>query len=445
LFYAVGLRAYPLNGNELAAVLVFLASITLINLRVIEEAVAALAGLIFMIILTSYGPVEAFHYIDWNIIAILFGMWLITAYMNRAGFAEAVVSAVAKRVRSYHSFLVSMMLLAGFISIFVDNVLVILLLGSIVIEAAKRNGGNPALAVLMIGFSANFMGTALLMGDLPPQLLHSIGKAEFLDFIWFRGKPSSFPLLTITFLIVTGLMYLLLVRKEPNTLGDVGSESQTKVNRGLLLVSTAFFIGTVVGMAIRPMLGVPLGFITVAGASLLALTVEVWRRLGGEGLPSFEDVILDVEWRALLFYATLFGLVGGLEYTGALRDFAKALTQYIAESLPVSYSIFYWTTGLLAAIVEHDALLLTMLYTVRDAACMAGVDPWPFYWCMAWAATLASNATVAAAPALYVAVALAEKAGYRITARRFLSYSLPYAFSSLAIHYLLTLPVWGVH
>jgi Na+/H+ antiporter NhaD/arsenite permease-like protein len=433
-----------MGSGELIALLVFLAAITAVNLRVVEETVAALAGLIVMVILTGYTPLEAFHAVDWNVIMILFGMWLITAYMNRAGFAEAVVSAVSGRVRSYHSFLVAMMLLAGFISMFVDNVLVILLLGSIVIEAAKRNGGNPLLAVLMIGFSANFMGTALLMGDLPPQLLHSVGGAEFLDFIWFRGRPSSFPLLTATFLAVTGLMYILFVRREPRELRGAPASGGGGVNRGLLLVSTSFFAGTVAAMAVRPLLGVPLGFITVAGASLLALTVEVWRRLGGRGLPSFEEALADIEWRALIFYATLFSLVGGLEYTGVLRDFARLLTGYIAESLPLAYTVMYWATGLLATIVEHDALLLTMLYTVRDAARLVGVDPWPFYWGMAWAATLASNATVAAAPALYVAVTLAEKAGYRVSARRFLGYSLPYALFSLAVHYLLTLPLWGV-
>jgi len=239
-------------------------------------------------------------------------------------------------------------------------------------------------------------------------------------------------------------MYILLIRREPSELREDPSRSGA-ANCGLLLVSTGFFAGTVAAMAVRPLLGMPLGFITVAGASLLTLTIEAWRKLGGRGLPSFEEVVLDVEWRALMFYAALFSLVGGLEYTGALHDFARLLTDYIAESPPLAYTVVYWVTGLLAAIVEHDALFLTMLYTVRDAARLAGVDPWPFYWGMAWAATLASNATVAAAPALYVAVALAEKAGYRVSARRFLGYSLPYAFSSLAIHYLLTLPVWGAH
>jgi Na+/H+ antiporter NhaD/arsenite permease-like protein len=62
---------------------------------------------------------------------------------------------------------------------------------------------------------------------------------------------------------------------------------------------------------------------------------------------------------------------------------------------------------------------------------------------MAWAATLASNMTVAAAPALYVAVAIAEKQGYKVSPKAFLRYSVPYVVASLAIQYALTLPIWG--
>ena len=41
--------------------------------------------------------------------------------------------------------------------------------------------------ILMIGFAANFMGSAMLLGDLPPQMLHSVSGAEFFDFFWKGG------------------------------------------------------------------------------------------------------------------------------------------------------------------------------------------------------------------------------------------------------------------
>ena len=67
----------------------------------------------------------------------------------------------------------------------------------------------------MIGFGANFMGTALIIGDLPPQMLHSVAGAEFFDFIWQFGRPSSFPILMVTFVITLGGMYAYGFRGRP--------------------------------------------------------------------------------------------------------------------------------------------------------------------------------------------------------------------------------------
>lgn len=431
---------------EWLALVVFIVTVLAIIARVIDETVSALIGLLLLVVFTGYSPEEAFRAVDWNVIFILLGMWLITAYMIEGGVAEAIVSSVARRTRSYHAFLIAMAVIAGFVSMFVDNVLVILLFGSIVIEAARRSGANPVPAVLLIGLSANFMGTALLMGDLPPQLLHSVAGAEFLDFIWYHGKPSSFPLLTVTFLITTAAMYYLFVRKEPAELRavDAGHSSRPGWQRALLKMSVVAFGATVAGMAVRPILGVPLGFITVAGGMALAFAVEVARRFSWKEMPSFEKVFSErVEWRALSFYAALFGLVGGLEATGVLEEVARALLPMLEDAPPAPYTAFYWLAAALSTVVEHDALLLTFLYIIREASELAGINAWPIYWGMAWSCTLASNMTIAAAPALYVAITVAEKQGYRVSPKTFLKHSVPYVLVSLSVHYVLTLPIWG--
>lgn len=435
-----------LESSVLIASVIFIATIAAIVSRVVDETVAALAGVVLLVLLTSYTPGEAFEFIDWNVLAILLGMWIIAGYMIEGGFTEATIRLVSRYASTYRRFLMLMAVFAGFISMFIDNVLVILLVGGITVKAAIKSGADPVLAALIIGFSANFMGTALLMGDLPPQLLHSVAGAEFMDFIWSRGKPSSFPLLTVTFFLTLAVFYLVFVRREPDARIDmdiegIGKDSESRDRKFLLLVSLAFFTATVLAMALRPLLGLPLGFITVAGASMLALTVELLSRR--YRLTRFDEALGHVEWRAILFYASLFALVGGLEALGVLEAVAERFTGYLAAGGLEAYTVFYWVVAVLSLFIEHDALLLTFLYIVKEAASIAGVDPWNIYWAMAWSATLASNASTAAAPALYVAVAIVEKEGYRVPAARFLKYSLTFALSSLLIHYAITLPFWA--
>ncbi len=430
---------------EAVAVAVFALTVLAIVLRLVDEAVAGLAGAIAAVALVrGYTPGEAFHAVDWNVIAILLGMWIITGYLIEAGLAEAVVAWITRRAGGYRAFLVALSLAAGFTSMLVDNVLVILLFGSIAVEAAKRSNANPALAVMMVGLSANFMGTALLLGDLPPQLLHSIAGYEFLDFIWWQGRPGSFPILTLSFLVTIAVMYAVFIRREPSTPPDVGARSQRAVKRGPLALGLAFFAATVTGMALRPLLGVPLGYIALAGAAGLALAAEALRRLGRlQGLPGFEEVNSRVEWRALLFYASLFVLVGSLEAGGVLEELAARVEGLLASGGALGFTAAYWMAALPSTVVEHDAMLLSLLYVARDAAAAGGFDPGPLYWAMAWGATLASNLTTAAAPALYVALLIAERAGHRIGPGEFLRYSSVFVASSLAATYLIALPLYS--
>ncbi len=427
--------------DPLAATAIFLAAVAAIVLRLLDETAVVLAAIALMVLLAGYSPEDAFRAVDWNVIMILLGMWLLTGYLIEARIPEWIVAKIASRTRSYGAFMLTMLIASGFISMFLDNVLVILLLGSLVADIAVKSGRDPLPPVMLVGLSANFMGTALLMGDLPPQLLHSVTGVEFIDFIVFMGKPSSFPLLTITFITITLIAYRVYLRGH-----GMIEPPRSDVKLGpLAYIAVAWFLLTVAGMAARPLLGYELGFITMAGAGLAALTVEALRRLGVNGMVPFEKALGHVEWRALMFYAGLFSLVGALKESGVLGLVAEELAPLLEGDPLVAYTVFYWVVGLLSTFIEHDALLLVFLIAVKEAASLIGVEPWGVYWGMAWSATLASNATVAAAPALYVALTIAEeRRGRRVEPYELLRITVPYALASLALHYVVSLPFWGL-
>ena len=99
-------------------------------------------------------------------------------------------------------------MLSGIISLVVDNVVVILMMAPVAIPIVRHLKMPLAPVILMIGFSSNFMGTALLLGDLPPQMLHSVSGIEFMEFVWQDGRPSSFPILMVVFVLTLFVMYL---------------------------------------------------------------------------------------------------------------------------------------------------------------------------------------------------------------------------------------------
>lgn len=432
----------PLHPPELdlVALGIFVATVIGIILLPLDRLAVTLAGLVALILATEYTHVEAFRLVEWDVIMILLGMWIIAEYISRSSLPEAIVEYLTSRVASYSRLMFSMLLVVGFVSLFLDNVLVILLFSKLAIDIARASGRSPLTAALLVGIAANYMGTGLLMGDLPPQLLHVIAGAEFMDFIVFRGRPGSLLLLLASFALTLLILYRFLFsrgagRAAPVTVRAGGGG--VRVDRELAVLSVSFLVITMVLMALRPLLGVKLGFITFSTAVALSLAVELMKRRRPD-LPGLEEILQSIEWRALIFYAALFSLVGGLEVNGVIEFIASRILVFLEGDPLVAYTVFYAVTGLLSMVIEHDALLLAMLYIVRDAAELAGIDPWPIYWGLAWAATLGSNATIAGAPALYVAVNIAEREVGRVSGLSILKVTVPFATVSLAIHYVLT-------
>ncbi|MBI2294079.1 MAG: permease, partial [Betaproteobacteria bacterium] len=382
--------------------IIFAVTILAVVTNVIDSTAAGLIGVVVMVWVGVMTETDAFTLVDWNVMAILVGIWMIAGYFGKSG-VPSWLSVQALRLSGGRPGLLVMILsmLAGVISMFVDNVVTILMMAPVALPLARALKIPATPLVLMIGFSANFMGTALLLGDLPPQMLHSVSGVEFRDFIWHQGRPSSFPILMVTFIITLGFMYWYGFRKAGKRISASEAGIEAKIPDPLFAtIAVGAFLLTVVGMSFREVLNVKLGFIAMTGAIMLVLIVE----LMGERLkaPKFEEIIQELDWRAVFFYIALFALVGGLEKTHILEMLAGALKPLFAENLALGATLLYWITIPIVGLVEHDAYILTFLYTIRDLG-KEGVATWPLYWMLVWSGTLGSNLTIAGAPALYVA------------------------------------------
>ena len=425
------------------ALAIFVLSILAVISNVVDATVAALIGVAVMVWVGVMTDVEAFQLVDWNVMAILIGIWMIAAYFGKTG-VPSWLSVQALRLSGGRPGLLVMILsmLAGVISMFVDNVVVILMMAPVALPLARALRLPITPLVLMIGFSANFMGSALLLGDLPPQMLHSISGAEFMEFIWSQGRPSSFPILMVTFIVTLAAMYAYGFRSHGRRAVDIGSLGmETHIpNRLFACVVVGWFLLTVLAMACREMLGVKLGFIALTGAITLVLALE----LLGERVkaPTLEKILGELDWRAIFFYIALFALVGGLEKMNLIEALAHQIRPVFSENFALGATLLYWITVPIVGIVEHDAYILTFLYTIRDLQ-SEGVPPWPLWWMLLWSGTLGSNLTVAGAPALFAALNICEREeGRKVSLREFLSWSVPFTLVAAGVCYLFAMLIW---
>jgi len=437
-----------MESIQVVTLVLFLLFIGLIIWGKWDRAGVGLVGTVLMVILGIMTETEAFNFVDWNVIAILFGIWVIAAYFGRSGVPQYLAVTVLKLSRNNVAiFLALIGVVSGFITMFIDNVVVVLMMAPVVLHITKKMKLNSFPFLIFVGLCANFMGVGLLIGDISPQMLHCVAGIEFNEFIWMMGRPSSFPLLTITFILTVLLMYRFKLRKlfgQNNAaiaeMTAVNPKEYIK-NKSFAAVTVGVFLATVVGMSFRQKLNFHLGFIAISGMVVVVLINEVFsKRLES---PSFESIIKEIDFRALLFYIGLFILVGGLNHVGVIGMVASALAPYFQQNLILGVTLLFWVTAAIVAIVEFDAYILAFLYLIKDLCGCGGMNPWPLWWALVWAGTLGSNLTVAGAPALFVAQSICEREeNHKVHLKEFLSYSGPFVGISLLIQFIWTMLVW---
>ena len=429
-------------------VIIFTGTILAIVSGKIDSSVTALLGVLFMIWFGTMSVGEAFNAVDWNVMAILVSIWIIAGYLGKTGIPEWLSVKALDLSRGNGALLVMILsMLSGIISLVVDNVVVILMMAPVAIPIVRHLKLPLAPVILMIGFSSNFMGTALLLGDLPPQMLHSVSGVEFMEFVWQHGRPSSFPILMVVFVLTLYIMYLFGFRNPSKDSGGAPGSGDLAVDATIpdklfMNIVLVGFFGTILAMSFRKYLGVPLGFIALTGAMLMVLVIEgVGHRMKK---PEFEEVLQELDWRAVFFYIGLFALVGGFEKTELLQHLADWLAPLFKENLIAGASILYWMTVPIVGVVEHDAYILTFLYMIRDLG-EQGVQVWPLYWMLVWAGTLGSNLTIAGAPALYVALNIIEREDKRkVPIKEFLKWSVTFTLAASILCYVIGMLIWVI-
>jgi Na+/H+ antiporter NhaD/arsenite permease-like protein len=435
---------------QIAASVIFLASIILVITGWIDSVLAALLGILMMIFVGVMTDIQAFQVVDWNVILILLSIWIISGYFGKSGVPDFLAAIILKISKGNVAVFVTFIgMLAGFVSMLIDNVVVVLMFAPVVFHACRRFNFPAFAPVLFVGLCANFMGTAMLLGDLPPQMLHSVSGIEFSGFLWHSGRPSSFFILCISYIITCAYFYWVFSKKYKGVTMDVASMEEHPLDhikdKPFAIIVCLVFTLTIVAMALRPVFGYHLGFIAMWGALALILIFEVFKGRFTLEIPNLEQVLSELDWRAIFFYVSLFALVGGLEHAGVIKSISNLITPLIQRSLIAGSTVLFWVTAPIVGIVEHDAYILTMLYVIRDLGKSQAINPWPLYWMLLWAGTLGSNLTIAGAPALFVAKNMGEKEDQRkVGLKEFMAISVPYVVVSLISCYIPAMLVWVI-
>jgi Na+/H+ antiporter NhaD/arsenite permease-like protein len=159
-----------------------------------------------------------------------------------------------------------------------------------------------------------------------------------------------------------------------------------------------------------------------AGLALVAARPEDNELRGG----LMHSVTEKIEWAALLFFAGLFILVGGVGNVGYLEALANWIFDNFGSDQVMLAVAIVWVSAIASAIVDNIPFTAAMIPVIVSIGVNnPEVEIEPLFWALAMGAGFGGNATPIGSSANVMTVAISERGPRPITTREWIRVGLP--------------------
>jgi len=399
--------------------LIFIVSLVFIFSEKINRSIAGIAGAVLMVglgkILGFYSEEAALGVIDFNTLGLLLGMMVLVAMLEPTGFFQyvAVWAARASRGKPVRLF-VLLGSITTVLSMFLDNVTTVVLIAPVTILICEILGINPIPYLMAEALLSDTGGVATLVGDPPNVLIGSAAGFSFVDFLIY-----SLPIVTVAW-VATLLLLRFLFRgelsKRPHnaeavmSLNPAESLDEPKTARRILIVLAA----AILLFFVHHTLHISPSFIAVSAAAVALIWVQ----------PDMQETFKKVEWSVLIFFASLFVMVGGLEAAGVL-DSIVGLMERLSSIPPIWFGVsLIWVVAALSAVVDNVPITIALIPVIRGLGA-SGMEVDPLWWALAFGAGFGGNGTIIGSTANIIVTTLSEKTRTPITSKLWNRRGLP--------------------
>ena len=355
--------------------------------------------------------------VEWNALVLLAGLLLFAALLGSLEVPRYIALRIAHGLAgSPQRIFVALAVLTFVLAMFLNALAVVVILIPVSLEVARELKINPLPFVLAEVLSANFGGTATLIGNPPNLILASQFGLTFSGFFEYAALPA-----VAGFVVVLGW----LARRFPlsRAPGADPISPPPRLDRPHVAVAVGGFATMIVLLAEAGPLGLPLWAIGVGGA-LAALAIAGTRFARG--------MLADFDGSTLLFLLGLFVIVGALEDTGVIRSLADGIVSTgISDPLELGL-LLLGGLGVLSALVDNIPLAAVAGPLIANVAAATGVSPAPLAYATVLGLGAGGNGTPIGAISNVTALASAERAGIRIGWRTYLREGIPIMLLGLA-------------
>ncbi|MCX6088632.1 MAG: SLC13 family permease [Caldiserica bacterium] len=411
---------------RLISLIVFIGVYVFIIFNIIPRTIIALVGVVILILFGVLTPQDMVTYVNWEALGLIFGMFVLVRTLNESGFFDflsVIALKIAKGIPILMLFYFAM--LSGFLAMFMDSITVLLFMSALSLEVSKKLKVSPLPFVLSQITAANIGGSATLMGD-PPNVIFGTGlNISLAQFIKHLAPISVFILLlnTLYFVLYYKKTFLSAKPMEKSYLNNLNP--QEKVKDFSLMVSTLIsFLITIVLIFIHRNIGLPIGFVGLIGASLALI-------LSGRKM---EHVWESIDWEVLIFFSTLFVIIGGLVKMNIFNDLSNFLVKITSGNIGFSKSVFLWFSAILSGFVDNVPFAAAMVPLLKNFTLITtNITLVSLGLLVSFGTDVGGNFTPIGASANVVGIATLSRAGVEVSWKDYLKVVVPITFLDLLL------------
>jgi len=410
--------------NFWLSIIIFVLVYALIMSEKIHRTIVAMLGAAIIIAIGIVNQEKAFASIDFNTIGLLIGMMIIVGITRQSGVFEYLAIKSAKVVGGKPLAIMAILaLVTAIASALLDNVTTVLLIVPVTYAITDRLDISPIPFLFAEIIASNIGGTSTLIGDPPNIMIGSAAGLGFMDFVTNLALP------VMVILLITIAIMLFMFRKELHTT-DERVQSIFELNEKefikdwrLLKQSLTILGVTIIGFLLHQSLHLESATIALLGAAVLMLITD----------EHPEEVLLNIEWPTIFFFAGLFILVGGLVETGVIELIAQRALLITGDNLMLTGMLVLWLSAIASAFVDNIPFVATMIPLLQTMGELSNLPMEPTWWALALGACLGGNGTLIGASANVIVAGIAERYGTPIGFVSFMKVGFPLMLLSIAL------------
>jgi len=365
-----------------------------------HRAKFAMGGAGIMIIVGQYfgfyDPQLALESVDWNVILLLGAMMTIVAIMIPTGGFQVLAYRLADMSRGRLFLLMAMIGTAvTVISLLLDNVTTVVIFGPLIVLICQALKVNPIPYLLAAALLSDTGGVATLVGDPPNLMIGSAANISFNDF--FVHMAGVVFVAWVSILIALRFLFRkdLLVTPTQTSFANREAIKNPRTWNSALIV-----LGLMVVLFIfHHTLGWDAWFVAAIGLAVLVF-------LGGD--IDMDESFEDVEMTLLMFFMSLFVVVGGVEHSHFLEYLGQYIQPFVEHDLLLATILLMWASAILSAMIDNIPFTAAMVPIILGMEAQ-GINVTPLWWGLAIGVGMGGNGTHLGSTANVFIVTLSER------------------------------------